>query len=249
MTSKTLLCALLLAAASAATAGDAPRDPALEQARAALLKRFPTARADDLRPTPVPGLWEFSRGVDVFYITSDARYVFRGDILDFAGNLNLTDERRAELRRARLADVPESLFISFGPAAAKHVVTVFTDVDCSYCRRLHSEIAQINARGIRVRYLFYPRAGLGSESWQKAQDVWCAPDRQAAMTAAKRGQAVPRRQCDASAVLKGYQLGEAFKLEGTPLVLSPEGYELGGYLRPDDLLHALERHAARAPRG
>lgn len=245
---RTLLCCALLAAGTAAAA-DQPRDPAQEQARAALAKRFPTIRAEDLRPTPIPGVWEFTLGVDVFYVTSDARFVFRGELLDFESDRNLTDVRRAELRRARLETFPESSMIVFGPKDAKHTVTVFTDIDCAYCRRMHSEIAQLNARSIRVRYVFYPRAGLGSESWQKAQDVWCAVDRNAAFTAAKRGEQVAHRTCDADAVLRGYQLGEAFKLEGTPLVISPEGYELGGYLKPDDLLRALQAHAARRPAG
>jgi len=244
---RTFLCCALLGAGPLA-AGEAPRDPAREQARAALAKRFPSARSEDLRPTPIPGLWEFTVGVEVFYVTGDARFVFRGELLDFVADRNLTDLRRAELRRERLDAVPESMMISFGPKDAKHTVTVFTDIDCAYCRRLHAEMAQINARGIRVRYLFFPRAGVGSEAWQKAQDVWCAADRNAALTAAKRGEKLPHRVCDADAVLRGFQLGEAFRLEGTPLVLSAEGYELGGYLKPDDLLRALEAHAARRPR-
>jgi thiol:disulfide interchange protein DsbC len=221
----------------------------IDQVRAALTKRFPTLRIEGLRPAPIAGLWEFTIGMDVFYASGDARYIVRGDVIDLAGDRNLSEQRRAELRRGQLAKAAESDMIVFAPPRASHTVTVFTDIDCGYCRKLHSQIGEYLKLGIRVRYLPYPRAGLGSESWQKAQDVWCAKDRNGALTKAKRGESVPRVECDGAVVMRGVQLGELFRLDGTPMVISDDGYEIGGYLAPNEMKQRLDQLAQKRPRG
>jgi thiol:disulfide interchange protein DsbC len=247
--------AVVSAGQPAAPAAPAPAPAAgvavepIDQARAALAKRFPTLRIEGLRAAPIAGLWEFSIGMDVFYASADARYIVRGDVIDLAGDRNLSELRRAELRRSQLAKAAESDMIVFAPPRASHTVTVFTDIDCGYCRKLHSQIGEYLKLGIRVRYLPYPRAGLGSESWQKAQDVWCAKDRNSALTKAKRGESVPRAECDGAVVMRGVQLGELFKLDGTPMVISDDGYEIGGYLAPNEMKQRLDQLAQKRPRG
>lgn len=221
----------------------------IDQVRAALTKRFPTLRIEGLRAAPVGGLWEFSIGLDVFYATSDARYVVRGDVIDLDTDLNLSEQRRAELRRGQLAKVAESDMIIYAPARPTHTVTIFTDIDCGYCRKLHSQIGEYLKLGIRVRYLPYPRAGLGSASWQKIQDVWCAKDRNSALTRAKRDEAVPRVECDGSAVLRGVQLGELFRLDGTPMIISDDGHQIGGYLSPTEMKQRLVALAPKRAKG
>ncbi len=245
--------ASLLASSAAVHGGPAAPTPAptqaptqLEQARSAFQQRFPTVKPADFRATPLPGVYEVTLGMDVLYVSADARYLVRGALIGLDGNDDLTERRRAELRRSLLATVPDSQLIVFRQGAPKYSVTVFTDVDCGYCRKLHAEIAEYTRRGIEVRYLFFPRAGLGSESWQKAQDVWCAKDRNAALTSAKRGDLLPHRECDASAVATGYRLGEAFRLDGTPMIISAEGYQIGGYLTPAEMLQRLSGLAAKA---
>ncbi|NBW89233.1 MAG: DsbC family protein, partial [Gammaproteobacteria bacterium] len=113
-------------------------------------------------------MWEFSDGSEVLYLSADGKFAIAGDLYDLASKDNLSEARRRETRLALLAGVPETQMVIFGPKEAKHTVTVFTDVDCTYCRKLHSEIAKYNDLGIRVRYLFYPRSGPDSESWDKA---------------------------------------------------------------------------------
>jgi thiol:disulfide interchange protein DsbC len=242
-----LIVASAIAASAMVRGGPAAPAPVpLEQARSAFQKRFPTVQPADFRATPVAGIFEVTVGMDVLYVSGDARFLIRGALIGLDRNDDLTELRRAELRRALLATVPESQFIVFRQGAPKHSVTVFTDVDCGYCRKLHAEIAEYTRRGIEVRYLFFPRAGLGSESWQKAQDVVCAKDRNTALTAAKRGAKLPHLECDTSALSTGYRLGEAFRLSGTPMVITAEGYEIGGYLTPAEMLERLDGLAAKA---
>jgi thiol:disulfide interchange protein DsbC len=212
MSLRSLACLAVLVLSTSSSASAAAAADGAARARAAIEKRFPTVRVGDFRATPLTGMYQFTVGVDVFYTDGEGRFVLRGDLIDFQSDRNLSEERRSELRLLEVAGVPESQMITYGPADARHTITVFTDIDCGYCRRLHQDMAVLNANSVRVRYLFYPRAGQGSESWQKAVDVWCAKDRRSALTDAKAGKAVPRSTCSDAPIARHYQLGERLKL-------------------------------------
>jgi thiol:disulfide interchange protein DsbC len=130
--------------------------------------------------------------------------------------------------------------VVFGPEDAAHTITVFTDIDCTYCRKLHREIDQINARNIRVRYVFYPRFGPGSESWAKADAVWCSKDRQSALTRAKSGEDITADNCP-TPVAEHYALGNKIGVRGTPAILMEDGELLPGYVPAAELAAYLDR--------
>jgi thiol:disulfide interchange protein DsbC len=228
--------ALLLAflAAPALAAGEA------EVIQRQLAKTFPEVRADQLTPSPIPGLFELRIGPQVAYVSADGRFLVRGDIIDVASNDNLTEARRGAARLSAIDDVGEGRMIVFSPKQLKHTINVFTDVDCGYCRKLHSEMAKYNELGIRVRYLFYPRSGPNTESWAKAEAVWCAADRNEALTRAKRGEVVKSPKCANTPVARDFELGQEVGLRGTPAILLPNGDLLGGYLPPAMLVKRLE---------
>ena len=138
-----------------------------------------------------------------------------------------------DARLKLLATVPESQMVIFGSKEARHTITVFTDVDCQYCRKLHSQIADYNRLGIRVRYLFYPRSGPNTESWTKAIQVWCSADRNSALTQAKRGEALKTKPCADSPVARHYDLGQKFEVAGTPAIILGNGAMLPGYESPE----------------
>lgn len=215
--------------------------------RAELAKRMPGSKPEDFRPSPIEGLYEYAHGADVVYVSADGRHVIDGDVFDLATEVNLTERRRREARLAMIGKVPEANMVIFGPRTARHTVTVFTDIDCTYCRKLHSEMAQYNELGIRVRYLFYPRTGPDTESWNKAESVWCARDRNEALTRAKKGEVVKSTKCDASVVRNDYQLGQDAGLRGTPAIVLPDGEMLAGYLPPAMLLKRLQPTPPAAP--
>ena len=214
--------------------------------RVELSKRMPGSKPEDFRPAPVAGLYEYAHGADIVYVTADGRHVIDGDIFQLDSQANLTERRRREARLAMIGKVPESNMVIFGPRNARYTVTVFTDIDCTFCRKLHSEMAQYNELGIRVRYLFYPRSGPDSESWSKAEAVWCARDRNDAMTRAKKGEAVKSAKCDASVVGNDYELGQDTGLRGTPAIVLPDGEMLAGYLPPAMLIKRLQPQPASA---
>jgi thiol:disulfide interchange protein DsbC len=254
-----LLCALSLTglalASSTAPAPPAAAAPAvasatplvaltpLEAELAAVAAHIPGAKPGELRTTPVPGIYEYHHGAELVYMTADGRYGFAGDLYRMSDRSNLSDGRRRELRLAMISAVPESSMVVFAPPVPKYTVTVFTDVDCTYCRALHKQIADYNRLGVKVRYLFFPRTGPDTESWSKAEQVWCSPDRRAALTQAKLGVALTTAACKPNPVAEQYALGRAIGLTGTPGIVTETGELLPGYAPPDELLQELESDA------
>jgi thiol:disulfide interchange protein DsbC len=208
--------------------------------RAEIASKIPGTRAEDLRPTPISGIYELTRGTDIAYVTTDGKYAISGDLIDLAANDNLTETHRRDLRAKLIGAIPESQMVVFGPRDPKYTVTVFTDVDCAYCRQLHSQIGEYNRLGIRVRYLFYPRSGPNTESWTKAEQVWCSSNRNEALTQAKLGTALKAKTCPNNPVARDYALGRDFDLKGTPAIVMANGELLPGYLPPAALAEHLK---------
>jgi len=217
-----------------------PATPPKADPRLEIASKIPGTRPDDLRPSPIQGVYELTRGADIAYVSSDGKYAISGDLYDLAANDNLTEQHRRETRAKLIAAVPESEMLIFGPKDPKYTVTVFTDVDCAYCRRLHSQIAEYNRLGIRVRYLFYPRSGPNTDSWMKAEEVWCSDNRNDALTRAKLGEELKTKPCAGNPVARHYALGRDFDIRGTPAILMPDGEMLPGYLPPTMLAQHLK---------
>jgi thiol:disulfide interchange protein DsbC len=161
------LCALT---ATVAASGEPAADP-----RAEVAKKIPGAKPEQLRASPIPGIYEYTRGTEIAYVTADGKYAISGDLYDLKSSEDLTDARRRDLRAKAIAAIPDDQMLIFGPQDPKYTVTVFTDVDCAYCRKLHSQIADYNRLGVRIRYLLYPRTGPNTVSWTKASRCGVRP--------------------------------------------------------------------------
>jgi thiol:disulfide interchange protein DsbC len=216
---------------------DQPPDP-----RVALVKLLPAgSKVEDLRPSPIPGIFEFSQGADVSYLTADGKFFLDGNLYDMATRENLTEDLRTKARVALINAVPESQMLIFSPKNPVYTITVFTDVDCGYCRKLHSEMAELNRLGVRVRYMFYPRTGPNTDSWRKAEAVWCAADRNDALTRAKAGGPVDTsKTCGPNPVAREYALGQSLGVRGTPAIVTESGDYISGYLPPHDLVEQIK---------
>jgi thiol:disulfide interchange protein DsbC len=218
--------------------------------RIALSAKLPGTKPEDLRATPIPGIFELAHGSDISYVTADAKFVFSGDMYQVSldGDFpNLTEVRRREMRAAKIAAIPDSQMLVYGPATAAHTITVFTDIDCPWCQRLHSQMAQYNQLGIRVRYLFYPRTGPDTKSWYKADAVWCSANRNEAFDRAKNGEDVKPKPCPSSPVKHDYELGQEIGVTGTPGVVLENGELVPGYLAPKQMLAHITESLAKPP--
>jgi thiol:disulfide interchange protein DsbC len=234
---------IALSFALAATHGVAQESDQLT--REDLAAKLKGVEASDISDSPVPGVYQVSVGARVAYVTTDGRYLLEGELYDLATNENLTETTRAATRVDLLGSVDSDHMIVFSPpnGEVKHTITVFTDIDCGYCRQFHREIAEVNALGIEVHYLFYPRTGPDTESWAKADKVWCAEDRNSALTRAKLGGSVPDLTCAETPVGAHYDLGHQVGVRGTPAIFAESGELLGGYLPPATLAMRLEESA------
>ncbi len=226
-----------------ASAADAAEDARLEAVRAKISEMFESVDAQDINASPIDGWYTIQKGSVVAYVSADGRYLLQGDIIDLDQQVNLTEISRNEARRDLVAALDDDRSITFSPAEVKHSVTIFTDIDCGYCRKLHAEIDGYLEKGIEVRYLLYPRNGPASKAWSTSEDVWCARDRNAALTAAKLDRSFETAKCDASAVSEHYTLGRDIGLSGTPAIVLEDGTLVGGYLPPAALAMRLEQNA------
>lgn len=235
---------LFLLVASVAIAGSAlaaeTSGDAASRLKGVLAQVMPGS-PDSITATPMPGIYEVAYGSQVLYVSADGRYLVNGELFDVQKRTNLTEERRSKARLATLKGIDQKSMIVYpAKGKSKHTVTVFTDIDCGYCRKLHQGMAEMNELGITVRYLSFPRAGVGSESYKKAADVWCSKDRNTAMDKAKANQSVNGApSCDAP-INKHMELANSFGVTGTPSIVLEDGRFLPGYLPPQQLLAVLE---------
>jgi len=214
--------------------------------RRALKTLAPGVQVDAVEPAALPGFYQVIASGQLMYLSSDGRYLLNGDLIDLAQKKNVSNAAWARFRKAELAKVPASQRIVFAPAHPKYTVTVFTDVNCGYCRALHEHIAAFNEAGIAVEYLAWPREGVASLSgkptgtYTEMASIWCAADRKAAFTDAVTGKAPAAASCT-NPVADQYDLGLKLGVDGTPTIVAPDGRTVGGYLTPGQLLAVLQK--------
>ena len=205
----------------------------------ALGQSMPTAKIESIKPSEIKGLYEVVLGSSIYYVSDDGKYLLQGRLVDVANRTDLTEQKLGATRKASLEKMGTDNMIVFKPKIGKYKVYIFTDIDCGYCRKLHSEIDQYLAEGITIQYLFFPRAGKGSDSYDKAVSVWCAKDRNAALTAAKKDQKLEKLTC-VNPIDKQMQLATEFDVKGTPMIVTENGNIYPGYLPAKELAQALQ---------
>ncbi len=204
-----------------------------------LSSSMPGLKVDSVQTSPIPGLYEVVAGSNIFYASDDGKYLLQGKLIDVKARKDLTEGKLAGIRAKSIEKIGKDQMIIFQPEETKYTVSVFTDIDCGYCRKLHSEIDQYLDQGIAIQYLFFPRAGKGSSSYNKAVSVWCAKDRKAALTEAKKGNDPEPKNCK-NPVDKHMNLAHELGARGTPMIVTEKGTVYPGYMPAKQLLQALQ---------
>lgn len=200
----------------------------------------PSAQSIAVSETPMEGILQVQVGGEIVYATDDGKYLLQGRVIDLETREDLTETAKSTIRKNILEGLDTESQITFATEKPVYDLTVFTDIDCGYCRKLHSQMAEYNEQGIAIHYMAFPRAGVGSASYDKAVSVWCADDQQAALTAAKAGQDPEPKQCE-NPVEKQYQLGQELGVTGTPALLTADGQLIPGYVPPATLRERLDQ--------
>lgn len=208
----------------------------LQQAR-------PEFEITELSTSPIKGLYQaqIANG-PVVYVTEDGSYLIAGDLFQVSakGLVNVSEQGRNDERAEALAKIDTEDMIIFSPKGeVKSRITVFTDIDCGYCRKLHQEVPELNKMGIEVRYLAYPRAGINSQSHNKLATAWCAENRQETLTRFKSGESIPIKVCDDNPVAMEYNLGRELGVTATPAIVLESGELQLGYMKAPQLAARL----------
>lgn len=199
----------------------------------------PDAKQAKISKTDINGLYQIQLGLTVVYMSADGKYMMNGNMIDLASDKNLTRSVQSETRKQMLSEVPESGMIVYPAKDAKHTVTVFTDVDCPYCKKLHKEIPALNKAGVTVRYLSYPRSGMNSPSYNEAVSIWCAEDRAQTMDDAMKGLPPEKKTCD-NPVKEHMVRAQMFEVNGTPNMILDNGQAVPGYAPAREIIKLLK---------
>ena len=195
----------------------------------------PGLEPDSIEPTPVPGLYMVVFGAQLAYVSADGRYLMTGDLIELESDRNLADDVRSGFRKGIIDELDELGMVVFSPTRIRSTITVFTDVSCGYCVRLHQEMNDLAKGGIKVRYLGYPRAGIPSDAYDKLVSVWCDNNQQQAMTDAKAGRDIGKKTCK-TPIREHMVAAEQIGVRGTPTIVLQDGQMLPGYLPADELV-------------
>ncbi len=210
----------------------------------ARLKSVFRSEPDQITESKIPNVYQVMYGTEVVYVSADGKYFIAGDMINMDTRENVTNLAKSGIRKT-LLDKQDNKPIVFKAKDEKHVLTVFTDIDCPYCAKLHREVPQLNEKGITVKYLMFPRAGIGSSSYKKAVNVWCNDDQKQALTDAKARKTVEEKNCD-NPIKAQYNLGQEIGVTGTPALVTSSGRLIPGYMPADRLAAMLEKDDAAA---
>ena len=195
---------------------------------------------DTIKATPVEGIYEAVFGMELIYVSADGRYFFSGDMIDAQNRTNMSEEARTTARKSEMHSKNADGAITFkAKGEEKHVLSVFTDVTCPFCTKLHKEVPKLNEAGVTVNYLAYPRAGVGSGTYKQMVNIWCAEDQQDAMNKAKEGDAPEDKSCD-NPVANHFALGQKVGVSGTPALVTEDGALIPGYRPAEQLVKMLD---------
>lgn len=207
-----------------------------------LKKAYPQLTIDEIAASPIDGLYQVTASGNVVYITKEGRYLLVGELLDLDDKQNnLTENARKKSRLKSLQSISEDKMIIFPAKKPEYTITVFTDVDCGYCKKMQNDMAKINDLGISVRYLAFPRTGTNSPTGEKMIKIWCAKDKKQAFHNANEGKEPEGSICPNNSVTAGYELGAAIGINGTPTMVFEDGTFFPGYLPPEKILEAAKQ--------
>lgn len=209
-----------------------------EKLKQALAKSMPNVKVSRITETPIEGMYEVIVGTQVVYMSVDARYMIEGDLFDLNTKRNMSEEAKSVIRLAAIEKLGADKMLVYKPEKVKNTVTVVTDIDCPYCRRLHSEIPDYIKNDIQVRYIFMPLKG--AADMKKTVSVWCAEDQQRALDTAKSGGKVEEKTCD-NPIKEHLALARELGVRGTPAILLEDGRLLPGYVPIDKLVVEIRK--------
>jgi len=237
-------CPVFVLAVEGSAAEGNPESGSIASLRKAFAIKVPGLEITQIKEAPIQGVFEVVVGSQVVYTDGNARYVIDGDLIDLATKRNFTEESRAVIRMTKIEELGEKNMIVYTPKTVDHTITVVTDIDCPYCRRLHGEMDEYMKSGVKVRYIFMPLKG--KEDYDTTVSVWCSDDKNMALDLAKSGSEIDKASCD-NPIDRHLDLARQLGVRGTPAIILANGTMLPGYVPVKKMVEQLNilRSAAR----
>lgn len=234
---------MLVLLAPLVVAGEPVDKAQLDKLRATLEVPGMDVKVASARTSDIPGVLEVQlTDGPLIYATVNGDFFIVGDLYSVTpqGYVNLAEKHRDAERVAKLANVKLDEMIIFSPEGeTRAYVSVFFDDTCFYCQKLHQEVAELNKNGVEVRYLAYPRAGVGSDAYKQLASAWCAADRKDTFNKLTKKQSVPENVCEGNPVAAQYELGQQLGVRGTPAIITQTGQMIPGYQSAQELMATL----------
>ncbi|KZX80714.1 hypothetical protein A3715_19200 [Oleiphilus sp. HI0009] len=206
-------------------------------------------RIIELKKTPIDGLYGIrTENGKIFYTNNDSSVVISGDLIvlneESGKSSNMTHDMRRRANQYYLDELEKTDYIEFKAhdTSKEAIAWVFTDSTCGYCRKLHSEIEELNKQNVTIRYLAYPRGGVNNS--QHLENIWCAENNNDAMTRAKSGETLDNARCE-NPIKEHYEKGQIFGVSGTPSIIFNNGTMKGGYLPAQQLSYLAHNNKKR----
>lgn len=213
-------------------------ESAIDTLKKNLAEHVPGAEVSRIKDTPINGVYEVIVGADIYYMDVSARYIINGDLIDLATRKNFTEEAKTFNRKMKMAELGENKMVVYTPEGIEHTITVVTDIDCPYCRRLHSEMDQYMEGKVKVRYIFMPLKG--KADFETTVSVWCSKDKNKALDVAKAGGELKKANCE-NPISEHLKISRELGVRGTPAIILEDGTMLPGYVPAEKLVKELNR--------
>ncbi len=220
---------LVLAALAALSLGALAQEAAI---RKNLPERLPNLPAiEEVSKTPFPGVWEVRlAGNRLLYSDNSGNYIFQGALIDTRNRVNLTEARVEQLTAIDFKDLPFKDSFKLVKGKGTRQMAVFEDPNCSYCKRLHRELAKVD--DITVHVFLIPV--LGEDSVDKTQRIWCAKDKAKTYTGWMLNNQPPEAgSCDTAAIERNSRLASEHGINGTPTLFFTNDKRVPGFIAAD----------------
>ena len=208
--------------------------------RKAITERMPNApKIDEVRPAPMPGLWEIRIGNEIRYTDPTGTYLIEGELIDLKAKKNLTEDRVAQLNRVDFAALPFKDALMWKNGTGKRRIAVFADPNCGYCKRFEKGLQEL--KDVTVYTFLIPI--LGGDSSEKSKAIWCAKDGASTWLAwMLKGEQPPKAPagCDDGAIERNLALSRKIHVNGTPAILLEDGNRIPGAVGAVELEKRLQ---------
>ena len=179
------------------------------------------------------GLYEIVTDHGIFYSDKlGSILISNGIAIDTKSKENLTEKTQSSLGAFDFKKLPLNDAIKVVRGDGSRKIVTFEDVNCSYCKRLMTELGKIN--NVTVYTFLVPI--LAADSKSKAESIWCSKDQSVLWQRYMSGLQtnIEKKECD-TPIDRNLALFNKLRLRGTPAILFESNTKAPGFISADQI--------------